>query len=116
MKKRILVVGGSYFPHEEDVTGPLSYLAQWFERDACIICGNDTMVDRVVRKWAHSRGLCCIQVSEAVSYYNRTAANERDRWFMQYTNPDLVVMLPGTIHTSNIAQRAKALGIDVHQV
>ena len=116
VKNRILVVGGGYYAQPETVAKPLDFLRQWFARDCCIIVGNETMADRHIKAWAHSHGYCCLEVGAAKRYYDKSALHERDRWYLKYTNPDLVVVLPGTQHLAQLLKRAEGLGIDLYHV
>jgi hypothetical protein len=63
------------------------------ENPTLIIHGNcPSGADNIADKYAKRKGIPCIKMDANWDYYNRAAGPIRNRWMLDFCNPDLVLV------------------------
>lgn len=98
---KVLVCGGRTYSNWTKVEQVLDDLhnAEGIYKDrpwkiTCIIQGGAPGADLLGKKWAMKNGICCIQVDANWSYYKKAAGPIRNRWMLDFCNPDMCVAFP----------------------
>jgi hypothetical protein len=87
---RILVSGSREFNDVEYIEKCIAN-----ENPILIIHGNCPRgADRIADNYARKKGLPCIKMDANWDYYNKAAGPIRNRWMLDFCNPDLVIAFP----------------------
>lgn len=103
---KVLVCGGRNFTDTDSLKKMLDNL-----NPSAIIQGGASGADQLARSYAKSNGIPSIQVDANWTYYNKSAGPVRNKWMLEFCQPDVVVAFPtpesrGTWHMVKIAKEA----------
>lgn len=111
---RVLVCGGRNYEDKALVDEVLSHC----ELTVLIHGDCPTGVDRLVDEWARSQDeyIHIEQYPADWKKYGRPAGPIRNQQMLNEGKPDLVIAFPGGRGTADMVRRAKAEGVEVHEV
>lgn len=118
MKKKILVCGGREYKNQEQFDRAMEYAMQWFDPYFCIIqgAGGARGADKKASFWCFIRGYPCMEVRALWNIYLNKAGPLRNKWMLDFGQPDLVIAFPGGPGTANMVKQSRERGIDVWEV
>ncbi len=105
---KILVCGGRLF---NDMSALIKALQPY--KVTAIIHGCAAGADTLGGRYARVRGLPEIRVPPNWEYHNRAAGVIRNKWMLEFCQPDVVVAMPGGKGTKNMIYIAEKAGIPV---
>lgn len=116
---RILVTGGRDYADQARLFSVLDAIHAKRAISVVIQGGCHTKVnaDQLAKLWAHTRGICCIEVKANWSVYNKAAGPIRNGWMLQHCAPiDAVIAFPGDNGTADMCKQAAKAGIFTYKV
>jgi len=108
---KILVCGGRDYNDTNKINQTLTELAP-----NCVIHGGARGADILAAQWAKSKGIPAVEVLANWDYYQKAAGPIRNKWMLEFCEPDIVVAFPGGRGTANMIEQAEAKGIKVIRV
>ena len=115
--KKFLITGGRTYNSYETVYAVLEQIAKQFGKDnICIIQGGAKGADLIAKTWAIGNGVCVIQVDANWTFYDKKAGSLRNKWMLDFCQPDYVVAFKGGFGTKNMIDQSKAKNFKVHEV
>ena len=105
---KILVCGGRTF---NDMSALIKALQSY--KVTAIIHGCAAGADTLGGLYARMRGLPEIRVPPNWEYHNRAAGVIRNKWMLEFCQPDRVIAMPGGRGTANMIKQAQDQGIPV---
>jgi hypothetical protein len=115
---KILICGGRDYQRDDRIEEVINKLNQY----DCIIQGGGTGADSWAKFYAEKRGLCVIEVKANWAKYGNAAGPIRNKWMLDYCNPDKVIAFPGGKGTENMIKLAKDMrfgpyeGIEIEEL
>lgn len=109
---RILVCGGREYSDFATLTKTLD-AARAKHGDIIVIHGGARGADSLAGKWADLRGVPCIGMNAAWTFYKNRAGPIRNQWMLDHAGPQAVIAFPGGTGTADMVTRAKAADLPV---
>lgn len=114
---KILVTGGRNYDDSQHVNKVLADAVKHYGKDkVCIIQGGAKGADLLAKNWAFSNGICCITIEAQWNIYDKKAGSLRNRWMIEFCNPDIVIAFKGGSGTSHMKSIAGLAEITVYEV
>ena len=113
---KILVCGGRNFNDIAHMTTVLNQAYVQYGKNLCIIQGGAMGADSLAKFWAKGLGLCNIQVDANWDYYDKGAGAVRNKWMIQFCNPDMTLAFKGGKGTANMIEQSILNSIPTFQV
>jgi hypothetical protein len=98
---KILVCGGRDYLNYGKVKEVLDSITQ-DTLNVCIIQGGAKGADYLAKKWAEENGVACMEFKANWNVHEKAAGPIRNKWMLDFGNPDLVVSFPGGAGTKNM--------------
>lgn len=111
MNNRVLVTGGRNYKNRRRVFSVLDKL-----RPDLVIQGGASGADVLAASWAMIHGVACFTCDAPWNALGRRAGPVRNRWMIQYGQPDLVVAFPGGRGTADCVRAAREANVEVVEV
>jgi hypothetical protein len=98
--------------------------SDWVAADAVIcevapelvIQGGASGADGLARRWAEERGIPCMTFPAAWDCYGVRAGPIRNKWMLEFGEPDLVLAFRGGAGTRDMVRQAEEKGVPVRKV
>lgn len=107
---RVLVCGGRDFNDQKAVSLLLDTI-----RPDLIITGGARGADFCAAEWARQRGVPHMLFPAPWEALHKGAGPTRNRWMLEWGEPDLVVAFPGGRGTESMVKMARDAGVQVRE-
>lgn len=112
--KRILVCGGRGYSDRATFNRCMEEAKTFFDDRFCIIEGGATGADRFAKDWAFGEGCAIMNFPPNWAFYgNKAAGPMRNKWMLDFGQPELVIAFPGHNGTRDMMRQARERGIVV---
>ena len=112
---KVLVCGGRSYPDHKKVIATLNDINEQLGVDL-VIQGGAYGADIHAKDWARNMGIACASYHAHWNTLGPSAGPVRNKWMLEFGQPDLVLAFPGGKGTASMCKLAREQGINVRTV